>query len=398
MWFERVTASRVLEAARHFPAVVLTGARQVGKTSLLRRVFPGHAYVSLEVPSVAELAEHDPGAFFSRYPAPLLIDEVQYAPGVFRALKAVVDGDRHAMGRYVVTGSQKFELMLGVSESLAGRCAVLELEGLSAVELAAGGVEVAVELEEVMTRGGLPELWRQRAMPSALFYGSYLATYLERDVRQLVNVGSLRDFERFMRACAARSGQLLNRSELARDVGVSHTTVNEWLSVLAASNQVSLLEPWFENVGKRVVKSPKLYLCDTGLMCFLLGVGPGELGESPYRGAVFETWVYSELRRLLQGRHAPRRLSFYRDRGQREVDFVVDGGGRFTLLEAKLTERPSNRDARHLDALRDLLASRQPHPAHTVERVIVARPPVDHPAGPDGPRVVHAARLATLAL
>jgi len=252
MWFDRHPTPRLIDAARFFPVIVLTGARQVGKTSLLRRAFPNHAYVSLEVPSIAELAEHDSAAFFARYPAPLLVDEVQYAPGVFHALKSFVDDDRHAMGRYVLTGSQKFELMRGVSESLAGRCAVLELDGLSAAELSAGGIDVATELETVMARGGFPELWRQPDLPTGLFYGSYLATYLERDVRQLVNVGSLRDFERFLRACAARSGQLLNRSELARDVGVSHSTVNEWLSVLVASNQVALLEPWFTNVGKRL--------------------------------------------------------------------------------------------------------------------------------------------------
>jgi hypothetical protein len=386
----------VTNAARFFPVLVVTGARQVGKTSLLRRAFPDHAYVSLEVPSVADLAEHDSAAFFARYPAPVLIDEVQYAPGILRALKTVVDADRHAMGRYILTGSQKFELMRGVSESLAGRCAVLELEGLSAAELAGGGVGTAAALDELMVRGGLPELWRQRELPSGLFYSSYLATYLERDVRQLVNVGSLRDFERFMRACAARSGQLLNRSDLARDVGVSHTTAGEWLSVLVASNQLRLLEPWFDNLGKRLTKSPKLYLCDTGLLCFLLGIAPGELAQSPYRGAVFETWVFAELRKLLARDDASRRVAFYRDQSQREVDFVVEGGGRFTLIEAKLTERPSRRDARHLDAVMRLLEARESYPPHSVQRVIVARPPVDHPLSPGGPAVVHAARLDQL--
>lgn len=393
-----MSSSRVADAARFFPVVVVTGARQVGKTSLLRRAFPEHAYVSLEVPSVAELAEHDSAAFFARYPAPLLIDEVQYAPGVLRALKTVVDGDRHAMGRYILTGSQKFELMRGVSESLAGRCAVLELEGLGAAELASGGIETAAALDDLMTRGGMPELWRQRELPVGLFFSSYLATYLERDVRQLVNVGSLRDFERFMRACAARSGQLLNRSDLARDVGVSHTTAGEWLSVLVASNQLRLLEPWFDNVGERLVKSPKLYLCDTGLLCFLLGIAPGELVQSPYRGAVFETWVFAELRKLLARDDTSRRLFFYRDQGQREVDFIVEGGGRFTLIEAKLTERPSARDARHLRDVTRIMEARRPHPPHSVQRVIAARPPVDYPLSPDGPAVIHAARIDGLTL
>jgi predicted AAA+ superfamily ATPase len=394
VWIQRPVRPRLGEAARYFPALVLTGARQVGKSSLLRHEFPEHHYVSLEVPSVADLAEHDPTAFFAQHPPPVIIDEVQYAPGIFRALKSRIDADRHGMGRFLLTGSQKFPLMRDVSESLAGRCAVLDLEGLSASELTA--LEPAPHTVEMMVRGGFPELWRDRDTPLDLFYSSYLATYLERDVRQLVNVGSLRDFERFVRACAARSGQLLNKSDLARDVGVSPTTAGEWLSVLVASNQVSLLEPWFDNVGKRLVKSPKLYLRDTGLLCFLLGVGVADFDRSPYRGAIFETWVYGELRKLATFVRGAPTIWFYRDQQNREADFILDRGGHAVLLDAKLAERPSERDAASLHAVADILRGRRPHPVVVDRLAIVGRPPVDHPLSPDGPWVVHGARLAAL--
>ncbi len=330
-------------------------------------------------------------AFFRRHPAPVLIDEVQYAPGLFRPLKALVDADRHAMGRYVLTGSQKFPMMQGLSESLAGRCAILELDGLSSAELRSAGIDVAASLPSMIERGAFPELWRQPDQRAELFYGSYLATYLERDVRQLLNIGSLRDFERFLRACAIRSGQLLNKSDLARDVGISPSTAGQWLSVLVASNQVDLLEPWFVNVGKRLVKSPKLFLRDTGLLCFLLGIGSGEFERSPYAGAIFETWVYGELRKLVAASGRPRNLYFYRDQSNREVDFVVERGGRLTLIECKLTERPSPRDAAGLAAVEAVLVR---SPNVTIEqRVVVARPLEDFRLGPEGPSVVHAARL-----
>jgi len=392
MWIPRQFGERLRDVARHFPAVVLTGARQVGKSSLLRREFPDHAYVSLDVPSVAELAERDPGAFFARYPPPVVVDEVQYAPALFRSMKPLIDADRHAGGRFILSGSQRFSLMRDVSESLAGRCAVLELDGLSAFELAGAGIGVAGRFVEVVTRGSFPELWRDAALPSDVFFSSYLATYLERDVRQLLRVGSLRDFERFVRACAARSGQMLNKSDLARDVGISPTTAGEWLSVLATSGQVALLEPWFANIGKRLVKSPKLYLRDTGLLCWLLGVSAADFERSAFRGAIFETWVHSELHRRLAG--TPQVLTYYRDQQNREVDFLVDRGGRVTLLEAKLTERPSVKDAAGLEAVAKLLREARGPRLEVVAQAVVARAPVDHPLA-EGLRTVHAARVAS---
>ncbi len=335
--------------------MVVTGARQVGKTSLLRRLLPGHAVASLDLPLEAALAEEQPRTFLAQHPPPLLIDEVQYAPGVFRHLKVDVDAHRDQAGRFVLTGSQKFLLMEAGSDSLAGRAAVVELEPLSFREIARALPDVTVEA--ALLRGGFPELWASPALISADFYRAYLATYLERDVRALVKVGSLRDFERFVRACALRSGQLLNKSELARDVGVSAPTANEWLGVLVASNQVVLVEPWFNNRTKSMVKSPKLYWSDAGFLAWLLGIrDEAELLRSPLAGAVWETFVCAELRRRQLALEGGTSLHFWRDR-EAEVDFVIHRGGRFELLEAKFTEDPTRRDAAQLEAVAERLGA-----------------------------------------
>lgn len=334
-----------MRLAAHFPAVVLTGARQTGKTTLLRARFPDHHYVSLDLPSEAQLAEDSPEQFLQRHPAPLLVDEVQYAPGLFRHLKVEIDRARDENGRFVLTGSQKFGLMRGVSDSLAGRCGVAELEGLTLHEL--GDVYVGQLREHgiasILVRGFMPQLWKDLGTSPADYHRAYLATYLERDVRQILNVGSLRDFSRFMRAAAVRSGQLLNRSELAKEVGVSARTINQWLGVLEASNQVTLLEPWFANVGKRLVKSPKLYFNDVGLLCFLLGLTEASLPQSYLLGAIWETFCCAELRKWIEVGSPAARLWFYRD-DSREVDFVVENAGALTLADAKWTEHPAARD------------------------------------------------------
>jgi uncharacterized protein len=359
-----------------FPVVVLTGARQVGKSSLLRALLPEYTYVTLDLPSIADLANRDPERFLREYPAPLLVDEVQYAPNLFRHLKVLVDQSRQngerGPGQYVLTGSQKFVLMKVVSESLAGRAVILELETLSFEEIAEHNPypKSIAELLSAMVRGGFPELWATPEVNSSAFYQSYLATYLERDVRQILNVASLRDFERFVRSCAARSGQLLDKAALARDVGVSSKAANDWLSVLEASNQVHLLEPYFENVGKRMIKSPKLYFADTGLLCFLLGLDEASLLKSPYLGAVWESLVYAQLRKA---RRNPRdTFWFYRDAQQQEVDFLIASGNERHLVEVKWTEHPDATDTRvmrrvfaHLEsrgtAVTSNLVCRTPH-------------------------------------
>lgn len=343
MWIPRELSDTLADAADSRPAVVLTGCRQAGKTSLLMREFPDCSYVSLDIPMVAEEAEHSGAAFLERHRPPLVIDEVQYAPTLLRHVKADIDRHRADSGRFLITGSQDFSLMEGVTESLAGRSAVLTLHSLSAREYEAWtGTKLDRQaLVEWMLRGGYPEL-HSRELDPERFYGDYLATYLERDVRSILGVRSLRDFDRFMRLCAARTGQLVSFSSLATDLGVSPNTVKSWLSVLDASNIVMLLKPYFENLGKRIVKTPKLYFLDTGLCSYLLGArSPDDLLRSPLLGKIFETHVLGQIVRHLANRGRRRDLYFYRDHSGREVDFLIPVAGRFALIECKWAESPS---------------------------------------------------------
>jgi predicted AAA+ superfamily ATPase len=329
----------------------LTGARQTGKTSTLRRLFPEHGFVSLDLPTEAEQAEKEPDAFLRRHPAPAIIDEVHYAPGLLRHLKVAVDSERNRHGQYLLTGSQKFTLMKGVSESLAGRADIIELGTLSLEEILSAVPET--RQESAIVRGGFPELQANPEIDTVAFYNSYMATYLERDVRSLLNVGSLRDFERFLRACALRSANLLNKADLARDVGIAPSTANQWLSVLEASGQIVLLEPWFSNRTKSLVKSPKLYLADSGVLCALLNVRTEEaLAGSPSAGAIWETFVFAQLRHRERRAGHVGSLFFWRDR-TREVNFVVDAGGSLELFEAKWTELPAREDAVNLNFVRN---------------------------------------------
>lgn len=397
MQFHRINSSLVREAIAQFPVVLLTGARQVGKSSLLRSLLPNYTYVTLDLPSVADLANREPERFLKQHPRPLLVDEIQYAPLLFRHLKTLVDEARHhgvhGPAPFVLTGSQKFVLMKSVSDSLAGRAAVLELETLSFEEIVQHfAYPKAIDpLLHAMVRGGFPALWADPGIRTETFYHSYLSTYLERDVRQILNVASLRDFERFVRVCAARSGQLLDKASIARDVGVSSKAVNDWLSVLEASNQIHLLEPYFENVGKRTIKSPKLYFADTGLLCFLLGLDEASLAKSSYLGAVWETAVFAQLRKA---RINPRdTFWFYRDAQQHEVDFVIASGNTRHLVEVKWTEHPDASDTRVMTGVAAHLAAR----GAEVSTHVVCRTPHESVLS-DGTRVLDVSALPKVVL
>jgi uncharacterized protein len=357
MWIPREIEPRLRRSARTRPVVVLTGARQTGKTSTFRRLFPDYEFVSLDLPTEAEQAEREPRTFLERHSAPVIVDEVQYASGLFRYLKVEVDAARRRNGQFLLTGSLKFTLMRNVSESLAGRADIAELETLSLREIRGALPETSAE--QAIVRGGFPELHANPEIDHVTFYSSYLATYLERDVRSLASVRSLRDFERFLRACALRSANLLNKADLARDVGVSPTTANHWLSILEASGQVILLEPWFSNRAKSIVKSPKLYLADSGLLCALLNIhSEAELRQSPSAGAVWETFVFAQLRARERRLGRVHSLFFWRDR-TREVDFVVDIAGRLELFEAKWAEVPYAGDAVNLDFVRNVVGNKR---------------------------------------
>jgi uncharacterized protein len=386
MWIPRTIEARLLRSARTRPVLVLTGARQTGKTSTLLRLFPNHQFVSLDLPSEAEQAEKEPDNFLRRHPSPVIIDEVQYAPGLFRHLKAHVDASRARNGQFLLTGSQKFTLMKSVSESLAGRADIVELETLSLTEIRATLPQTAVET--AIVRGGFPELHANPDIDPIAFYNSYLATYLERDVRSFAEVGSLRDFERFLRACALRSANLLNKADLARDVGIAPSTANRWLSMLEGSGQAVLLEPWFSNRTKSIVKSPKLYLADSGLLCALLNIRSEEaLRQSPATGQVWETFVFAQLRDRERRAGRAGSLFFWRDR-TREVDFIIDVGGRLELFEAKWTELPARSDAVNLDFARKAVGK-----SRIAGGAVVSRAPNSFPLG-DGFRASPVTELA----
>ncbi len=335
----RLQEEKLRENAAARPVVVISGARQTGKTTLVRHLFPDYHYVSLDLPSEAAQAESAPATFLKRHPRPLIVDEIQYAPGLLRHLKAVVDQNREQNGQFILTGSQPFELMAGVAESLAGRAAIMQLEGLSYLELQ--GAESEFSVDQCVLRGSYPELYEKPNLDATAFYQSYVATYLERDLRSQLQVGSLRDFERFLRACALRTSQVLNKAEIARDVGISPSTAGEWLSVLERSGIVVLLEPWFSNTTKSLVKAPKLHFLDTGLCAFLMGMTTLEdLYGSPLAGALWETAVFCELRRLL-GVNPSWQLYYWRDRSK-EADFLLHNAGRFRIGDAKWAEHPQN--------------------------------------------------------
>lgn len=385
MWIERSISPRIYAASAEYPCVLLTGPRRAGKTSLLRRLFPDHAYVSLDAPSAAEQAEKDPGLFLETLGEPAIIDEIQYAPSLFRSLKPVLDAAKRK-GRFLLTGSQDFRVMEGVSESLAGRCAILRLATLSAAEIRRAFPEA--DEFEVMLRGGFPELWADGVSDLDLWYSSYVSTYVERDVRNILNVSSLRDFERLLRALAARSGGALSYSDLARDVGVAVSTARAWVGVLAASDQVWLLEPYFRNLGKRVVKTPKAYLSDVGLASYLNGIRTrDQLLDSPALGALWETFAVGEIRRRQLARSARSELWYWRNRSGAEVDCVIDRGRKFWLYEAKFAERL---DAAALSGVR---AFQKMYGEDAVARALVlSRAPRRHTISEDA-QAVHLLRL-----
>jgi uncharacterized protein len=357
--FPRHLAARVKELARVYPVVLLTGARQIGKTTLLREHFPEAAFQTLDLPSVAYEAEQNGIGFLSGFSgAPqVVLDEVQYAPALFRSLKYVVDQNRHQMGQFLLTGSQKFVLMQHISESLAGRIAIVEMDTLSSLELIDAMLPTTPPVEEVLWRGGYPELWRMPELQPRDFFSSYVATYLERDVRQLVNVTSLRDFERFLRMCALRTGNLVNLDSLASDVGISGPTARQWLTVLEASNIIHLLPPYFANHGRRLIKTPKLYFRDTGLACFLLGLATQEqMVQSPFLGALWETFVLGQLKRHQMIAPQPAEIYFWRDAHGVEVDFAIWLNGRLQLVETKWSENATSSHAlRGMDKVRSYL-------------------------------------------
>jgi predicted AAA+ superfamily ATPase len=352
----RMVAKKVTDLSRGYPALAITGPRQSGKTTLARAMFPDKPYLSLENPDTRRFAAEDPRSFLEKYRRGAVLDEIQRCPELFSYLQGILDETRE-MGRFVLTGSQQFGLLSSITQSLAGRIAMIELLPFSCTEV----YKVWPALDQVLYEGLYPPVHDRKLDPTT-WYASYVQTYVERDVRQLVNVRDLSAFQRFVRLCAGRTGQLLNLSQLAADTGITHNTARAWLSILQAGYLIHLLPPHHRNFNKRIIKSPKLYFLDTGLAAWLLGIQAAVHVEThPLRGALFETLIITEMIKARSNRGLPSNLYFWRDREGHEIDVVVDVAGRLLPVEIKSAATISPDWYKNLDYFTSLQTPPQPH-------------------------------------
>lgn len=363
-YIPRALEKQVAQAIRHFPAVVLTGPRRAGKTMLLRRLFPKASYFLLEDPDVVARLRADPQGFLDAVKTPAILDEVQQVPEVFAFVRSRIDRQPRRTGQWLLTGSQEAPLMQGVTESMAGRAAVLQLLPLSVRETP----------KVSLLRGGYPEAI---ARPGAarLWLASYLQTYLERDVRAVTAVKDLATFRRFLALLASRHGQVLNKTDLAAPLGVSVPTIAQWLGVLETTAQLLIVPPFYENLGKRLIKSPKVYLADSGLACHLLGIETAaELEKSPFLGALFEGFIAAEIAKAQVNAGRRRELYYFRDEQGLEVDFLLPGrGSSLALVECKAGRTVTPAMAVPMQRLAEAL--KRKHTKAVVTRLLVHREP-----------------------
>jgi predicted AAA+ superfamily ATPase len=323
----------LIRLAKSFPIVAITGPRQAGKTTLAKAVFKGKPYVSLENPDEREFAQNDPKRFLARFPNGAVLDEVQRCPSLLSWLQGLVD-ERGGMGDFVLTGSAQFDLIEGITQTLAGRVGRVELLPLSSRELKAAN-QLPNSLSQMLIQGGYPALY-DRKITTQDWFSNYVATYVERDVRQLISVRNLSQFQTFLKMCASRTGQLINLTSLGADCGISAVTAKQWLSVLETSYIVTLLRPHHSNFGKRLVKTPKIYFLDSGLAAWLMGIRSAETLEThAARGALFESWVVSELYKKRLNAGLPIDLFFWRDNTGNEVDLIVENEKGLQPIEIK---------------------------------------------------------------
>ncbi len=347
--FKRTLQKSILKAAREYPVVTVTGPRQSGKTTLLNETFPKHAYVSLEDPDQRAFALEDPRAFLGQFKGALVIDEVQHVPQLLSYVQSIVDKRRKA-GQFILSGSQNLLLLQSVSQTLAGRASILhllplsfsEIRARSCVPLAALGSKAVAanriiesDLLDLLWRGQYPRVHASNVPPHD-WLRNYYRTYVERDVRSIINVGDWESFNRFVRLCAGRNGQLLNAVSLGNDCGVTHSTVKRWLSILEATFIIHQLRPYHQSFSKRMIKAPKLYFLDSGLLCYLLGIrNAADLTSHASRGAVFESFVLAELFKIHWHQAMEPLLYFWRDSTGHEVDFIMERSGKPVAIEVK---------------------------------------------------------------
>ncbi|MDR2869885.1 MAG: ATP-binding protein [Deferribacteraceae bacterium] len=371
MYIKRALESVVLKMSRNFPVVLITGPRQTGKTTLLQMLkADGRHYVTLDDPMLRQLAINEPSLFFERNPPPVIVDEIQYAPELLPYIKMHVDKQQN-MGDFWLTGSQAFHLMKGVSESLAGRVGIINMLGLSNSELQGRESQVyttdlkalmakagqakqqtVMEIYDLIVKGSMPAVYTRESITAEEFYSAYIQTYLQRDIKDLMQVGDELAFLRFLTATAARTGQLLNYAELAKDSEISPPTAKQWFSILVTSGIIKVVEPYFNNTLKRIIKAPKFYFLDTGIAAYLTRWhNPEVLEAGAMSGAFFETWVVSEIVKSYYnaGKQAP--LYYYRDKEQKEIDLIIHENGTLYPIEIKKSGNPSRSAIKNFSVL-----------------------------------------------
>ncbi len=365
---KRELSGKLKEASKKYPVLTITGPRQSGKTTLARYVFKDYQYVSLEEPDNTQMAKEDPRGFLNQYAGNLIIDEAQKVPTLFSYIQTIVDTE-DTPGRFILTGSHNFLLMENITQSLAGRCAIFHLLPFSKAELT-GSAPLDMDridelkaptqkkktenLYEMLLTGFYPRIHDRHLEPQE-WLQDYLLSYIERDVRLISNIGDIETFQRFMGFCAARSGQILNIASLASDCGITSTTARKWLSILECSFIIKLLRPHYRNFNKRLIKSPKIYFTDTGLMCHLLKIrSSDQLRKSNMRGAVFETWVIDEFIKNYYNRRREPDMFFWRDSSGHEVDLVISKDGELLPIGIKSGQTFNNNLIKELNFWRNL--------------------------------------------
>ncbi len=337
-YFHRNIEGLLHRALKDFPSVVITGARQTGKSTMLKNILPDYRYITLDDPVQRQLAREDPRSIIETSGKPVIIDEIQYAPEILSYVKMFIDTNRNKKGHIVMTGSQYFNLMANITESLAGRAAILTLPPFSVTEYPLKNIRQPKECFNAILKGFYPEPLLHKTDIS-LFYGSYLQTYLERDVRQISDVSNLNVFQTFITLLASRSGSIVNQNELARECGIAFNTAKKWLTILQASGIIYFLKPYFRNIPKRLIKSPKLYFTDTGLVVYILKYTDSDiLYAGPLSGSIFETFLFNEFLKYKYNQNAAFEMYFFRDSNGNETDVIVESEGRYLLFEIKLSQ------------------------------------------------------------